>query len=360
MYLRTMLIRAATLLLSMTVAVAAATATTKATIDSSSSGEEGTPSRHRRNLVAKKTQQEPTPAPQTSDDPGGYGSYPRVTVENKTDFPASGQFWYRSFTHNKEMFHVNPGETWTSSDNRRQARLLQCVMANVNDAARVVPNPVAESYYSPGTSYAAFEIVNDTDNPVFDFIVQRPGGNRSGRGDCNEIAQDDNTLCGRTFDPKTCGDNPWEKYHSLWPPICGPISTEKVPQGGTCVCEGVPFCNERFWDPYSCDSIPCPPSAEPTAPPTKRPYPDDPWCHKAWEGLYDPCESEYRACVLNLECFNVRRDVAANCGCDNMECDCDAHLKCANNVVNNSGIKDNARLDDIMACVKSQLDDPNQ
>ena len=352
-----MLFRLATLLVSM--AVAGAVATTKATIDSSNSSSKAvTPFRRRRNLVAKKTQREPTPAPatQTPDDPGGYGSYPRVTVENKTDYPASGQFFYLSYSHDKVMFHINPGETWISPDNRGVS-LIQCVMANVNDAARVVPNPIAESYQSSGTSYAAFEIVYaSTDNPVFDFIVQRPGGNRSGKhmATCNELAADDTALCGRTFDPKTCGDNPWEKYHSVWPPICGDPST-----GSTCVCPAVPFCNERFWDPYGCDSIPCPPSAEPTTPPTKRPYPDDPWCHKAWEGLYDPCESEYRACVLNLECFNVRRDVAEKCSCE-MECDCDAHLQCANNVVNNLGIKDNARLDDIMACVKSELDDPNQ
>ena len=151
MYLRTMLIRAATLLLSMTVAVAAATATTKATIDSSSSGEEGTPSRHRRNLVAKKTQQEP--APQTPDVPGGYGGYPLVTIENKTGYAASGQLFYLG-NPQVIMFHVNPGETWTASDNRGVglAYLIKCVMVNVNDEARVVPNPMAESYQSTGTS----------------------------------------------------------------------------------------------------------------------------------------------------------------------------------------------------------------
>ena len=357
-----MLIRAATLLLSMTVAVAAAT--TKATIDSSSSsGKEGTPSRHRRNLVVKKTQQEPTPSPQTSDDPGGYGGYPLVTVENKTSYAASGQFFYLGHTHTKIMFHVNPGEKWTAPGTRTNG-LVQCVMANVNDAHWVNPNLMAESYQSTGTSYAAFEIVDDYDNPAgFDFVVQRPGGNRSGPHiqDCHGQAERDMLLCGRTFDPKTCGDKPYSKYHSVWPPICGAPTTHH--DGGTCVCPAVPFCKEFFWSPYTCDSrerIPCPPSAEPTTPPTKRPYPDDPSCGKVWEGLYDPCDSEYRACVLNLECWNVRRDVAKKCSCENWECDCDAHLKCANNVVNNSGIKDNARLDDIMACVKSQLDDPNQ
>ena len=60
------------------------------------------------------------------------------------------------------------------------------------------------------------------------------------------------------------------------------------------------------------------------------------------------------------KCFTVRQAVAANCGCDDWECDCDAHLQCANKEVTNLGIVGNTALDNIMACVKSELEDPSE
>ena len=52
--------------------------------------------------------------------------------------------------------------------------------------------------------------------------------------------------------------------------------------------------------------------------------------------------------------------VSANCDCEDEVCDCDAHLQCANKEVTNSGIVGNTALDNIMACVKSELEDPSE
>ena len=52
--------------------------------------------------------------------------------------------------------------------------------------------------------------------------------------------------------------------------------------------------------------------------------------------------------------------VSANCDCEDEVCDCDAHLQCANKEVNTLGIVGNTKLDNIMACVKSELDDPSE
>ena len=165
------------------------------------------------------------------------------------------------------MFHINPGETWTGREDR-DAKLVTCVIANVD-----VPTIFkAEDYQSTGTSYAAFEIVFDADDTVFDYVVQRPGGNPSGPHieSCAAKARKHTSLCSRTLDPITCGDYPFEKYHSVWPPICD------KPNFGTkvlCVCPAAPFCNERLYDPYTCDKegSPCPPTAEPTVKPTEAP-----------------------------------------------------------------------------------------
>ena len=54
------------------------------------------------------------------------------------------------------------------------------------------------------------------------------------------------------------------------------------------------------------------------------------------------------------------QNVSATCDCEDWECDCDAHLKCANNLVNDSKIVGNTALDNIMECVKRELDDPSE
>ena len=87
----------------------------------------------------------------------------RVTVKNKTNYTASGQVVYSivqcvysTISENKELLYVDSGETWTSAIDRG-AHLLKCVMT-ISDGVPI-PLNMAEDYQSTGTSYAAFEIV---------------------------------------------------------------------------------------------------------------------------------------------------------------------------------------------------------
>jgi len=351
-----MLFRTATTLL-LSMAVACAAATTKATIDSNSNGEEGTPFRRRRNLVAKKFYRGPTQPPTTQpspDDHGGYGSYPQVTVENKTYYAASGQVVYSvgnwAAPHKPDMFHLNPGETWTAPD-ERNVKLIRCVMATLDGLP--VPLNMARDYESTGTSFSQFEIIYKAN--ADGFVVERPGGNYVGWhiADCANLAKRACTdyyiypTCGDEdpyTHPESCGDYPWRIYHPVWPPVDG-------------MCPAAPPSEKPTEQPNAVPLTVKPTMQPTTGRPTKLnpTRPDDPWCANVWEGLYDPCDTEYNQCMTDAECFNVRHDIAAKCDCEDEDCDCDAHLHCANNVVNASGIKDtNTALNNIMACVERQ------
>ena len=92
----------------------------------------------------------------------------RVTVKNKTNYTASGQVVYSivqcvysTISENKELLYVDSGETWTSAIDRG-AHLLKCVMT-ISDGVPI-PLNMAEDYQSTGTSYAAFEIVFDSNS----------------------------------------------------------------------------------------------------------------------------------------------------------------------------------------------------
>ena len=138
----------------------------------------------------------------------GVASYPKVNIKNKTIYPASGIVVYAGGC-DADLYHVNPGETWMAPKDRGIC-LVRCVMANLD---LPIPFNIAKEYQSSGTSYAAFEILNDD---FLGFLVQRPGGNKSGQhlANCSYAAK----LWIDSLDySESCGF--WNKYHSVWPPI---------------------------------------------------------------------------------------------------------------------------------------------
>ena len=68
---------------------------------------------------------------------------------------------YSTISENTELLYVDSGETWTSAIDRG-AHLLKCVMT-ISDGVPI-PLNMAEDYQSTGTSYAAFEIVFDSNS----------------------------------------------------------------------------------------------------------------------------------------------------------------------------------------------------
>ena len=232
----------------------------------------------KKSKISKKASTQP---PQTPDDHGGYGGYPRVNIKNKTKVAASGMVTYRGSYHCKgDLYHVNPGETWTAPTDRGIC-LVVCVLANPDVP---IPLNIAEAYHSSGTSYAEFEIVFDVDEAR--YVVQRPGGNIPGK----HIWNCDTKGPMPDYQSPACTD----RYHNPWPPTipgkCNedPLRTSKPTVQPT---EAPPPTEKPTMPPTAAPQLTKKPTVQPTKPRTPE-CPSGSNKSQPWNGC-----TQYYSCV---------------------------------------------------------------